>query len=78
MAAARTLEQTAERFAAVGATALLLTKLDEANGLGNVLPVLRCSGLPLSYLTDGQNVPDDIEVAEARRLARLILQLDTD
>ncbi len=78
VAATRTLEQTAERFAAVGATALVLTKLDEANGLGNVLPVLRSSGLPLSYLTDGQNVPDDIEVAEARRLARLILQLDTD
>jgi flagellar biosynthesis protein FlhF len=77
VAAARTLEQTAERFAAVGATAILLTKLDEANGLGNVLPVLRSSGLPLSYLTNGQNVPDDIEVADARRLARLILQFDT-
>ena len=62
VAAARTLEQTAERFAAVGATSLILTKLDEANGLGNVLPLLRSSGLPLSYLTDGQNVPDDIEI----------------
>jgi len=72
-AAARSLEQTAERFAAVGATSLILTKLDEATGLGNVLPVLRSSGLPVSYLTDGQNVPDDIETADAHRLARLIL-----
>ena len=64
VAGARTLEQTAERFAAVGTTALILTKLDEANGLGNVLPVLRSSGLPLSYLTNGQNVPDDIETAD--------------
>ncbi len=39
--ASRTLEQTAERFAAVGTTALIFTKLDEANGLGNLLPVLR-------------------------------------
>ena len=62
VAASRTLEQTAEQFTAVGATSLILTKLDEANGLGNVLPVLRSSGLPLSYLTDGQNVPDDIEI----------------
>ncbi len=62
VAAARTLEQTAEQFTAIGATSLILTKLDEANGLGNVLPVLRSSGLPLSYLTDGQNVPDDIEI----------------
>ena len=75
VAAARTLEQTAERFAAVGATSLILTKLDEASGLGNVLPVLRSSGLPLSYLTDGQNVPDDIEMADAHRLARLILAI---
>ena len=75
MTAARTLEQTAEQFATVGATSLILTKLDEVNGLGNVLPMLRSSGLPLSYLTDGQNVPDDIEVADAHRLARLILSI---
>ncbi len=73
MTGARTLEQTAEQFAMVGATSLILTKLDEVQSPGNVLPVLRSSGLPLSYLTDGQNVPDDIEIADAHRLARLIL-----
>ena len=72
----RVLQQTAERFAAVGTTALVLTKLDEAIGLGNVLPVLRSSKLPLSYLTNGQNVPDDIETADARQLARLILAVE--
>ena len=76
-AAGRTLQQTAERFTAVGATAMILTKLDEANGLGNVLPVLRTSGLPLSYLTDGQNVPDDIQTADPHRLARMILDVDS-
>ena len=54
---------------------LLLTKLDEANGLGNLLPLLRGSQLPLSYLTNGQNVPDDIEVAVSRRLAQAVLGL---
>lgn len=73
MTGGRALEQTAERFASVGTTALILTKLDEATGLGNLLPVLRSSKLPLSYLTNGQNVPDDIETADARRLGRLIL-----
>ena len=68
--------QTAQRFAAVGTTALILTKLDEATGLGNVLPLVRSCGLPLSYLTDGQNVPDDIETADCRRLARLILAME--
>jgi flagellar biosynthesis protein FlhF len=76
VAAAKTLAETAQRFAAVGTTALILTKLDEASGLGNVLPLLRTSGLPLSYLTNGQNVPDDIETAVTRRLAHMILQMD--
>ncbi|NUQ63472.1 MAG: flagellar biosynthesis protein FlhF [Pirellulales bacterium] len=76
VAGARTLEQTAERFAAVGTTALILTKLDEATGLGSVVPLLRSSRLPLSYLTNGQNVPDDMETATPCRLARLILALD--
>ena len=35
---------TAARFAEVGVTSLLLTKLDEATGLGNLLPVLRDLG----------------------------------
>ncbi len=70
---AATLERTAERFATVGVTSLILTKLDEALALGNLLPLLRKSMLPLSYLTDGQNVPDDIAPAERRRLARRIM-----
>jgi flagellar biosynthesis protein FlhF len=76
VAGGRTLQQTAERFAAVGTTALILTKLDEAPGLGSVLPLLRSSRLPLSYLTNGQNVPVDIETADARRVARLILAVE--
>ncbi|MGH7138664.1 MAG: flagellar biosynthesis protein FlhF, partial [Pirellulales bacterium] len=69
------LARTAERFAAVGTTALILTKLDEAAGLGNLLPLLRDGALPLSYLTNGQNVPDDIAPADARRLAASMLDL---
>jgi flagellar biosynthesis protein FlhF len=68
-----TLSRTAEQFMAVGVTALLFTKLDEAVGLGNLLPVLRTTQLGLSYVTDGQNVPDDIELADQRRLARRVL-----
>jgi flagellar biosynthesis protein FlhF len=75
-AGARTLVETAGRFAAVGTTSLILTKLDEATGLGNLLPLVRSSKLPVSYLTNGQNVPDDIETADCRRLARLILAME--
>ncbi len=72
-AGAASLMRTAEQFAAVGTTTLVLTKLDEVSGLGNLLPLLRSCKLPLSYVTDGQNVPDDIEPAESRKLARMVL-----
>jgi flagellar biosynthesis protein FlhF len=74
-ASARSLAAAAEKFAPVGVTSLLITKLDEATGLGNLLALTRSCGLPVSYLTDGQNVPDDIAVAESRRLAQLILNI---
>jgi flagellar biosynthesis protein FlhF len=73
---AAALARTAERFAEAGTTALILTKLDEAAGMGQVLPLLRACKLPLCYLTDGQNVPDDIAPADARRVARLIVGLE--
>ena len=76
VASANNLASTAEKFAPAGTTALIMTKLDEASALGNLLPLLRKSRLPMSYLTNGQNVPDDIAVADKRRLARSILQMD--
>lgn len=67
-AASKSLVKTAEQFAQVGATSLLLTKLDEAMSLGHLLTLFRNCPLPLSYLTTGQNVPDDIAVASAASL----------
>jgi flagellar biosynthesis protein FlhF len=76
VASASSLSKTAEQFAAVGTTALVLTKLDEAASLGNLLPLVRSSRLPLSYVTHGQNVPDDIAPAERGRLARIVMGLE--
>ncbi|HID24643.1 MAG TPA: flagellar biosynthesis protein FlhF [Planctomycetaceae bacterium] len=72
-ASARSLIATAERFAPANITALVLTKLDEAAEMGTLLSVARKIPLPISYLTTGQDVPDDIEPARAGRIARLIL-----
>jgi flagellar biosynthesis protein FlhF len=77
VASAKSLAKTAEQFAPVGTTALVLTKLDEAASLGNLLPLARSCRLPLSYLTHGQNVPDDIAPADPGRLARIILGIET-
>jgi flagellar biosynthesis protein FlhF len=73
VAGERSLRAAVERFALVHADRLILTKLDEADGLGSILAVLGQADRPVSYLTTGQAVPDDIEPANRRRLARLIL-----
>lgn len=72
----KSLLATAERFGAANATSMILTKLDEAAGLGSLLSLVRRIDLPISYLTTGQDVPDDIEPARASRIARLVLGQD--
>lgn len=64
-----------EKFGA-GVGRLVLTKLDEAAALGPALDIVLGAGKPLSYITTGQNIPGDIEVADSHRLARLLLGLD--
>lgn len=76
-ASARSLVAAAEKFIPVGVTAAIVTKIDEATALGNILSLARTCKLPFSYLTDGQNVPDDINVAEPGALAQLILNIPT-
>ncbi|MGE5194808.1 MAG: flagellar biosynthesis protein FlhF [Deltaproteobacteria bacterium] len=73
VASPKSLQATAEKFVPAGTTAMILTKLDEAVGMGSLLSVSRRVPLPVSYLTTGQDVPDDIEHASARRVARLVL-----
>jgi flagellar biosynthesis protein FlhF len=73
VASPKSLQATAEKFSPAGTTAMILTKLDEAVGMGSLLSVARRVPLPVSYLTTGQDVPDDIEHASARRVARLVL-----
>ena len=73
----KALRAAVDRFSAVRADRLILTKLDEAEGLGGVLAVVGTANRPISYVTTGQAVPDDIEPADAARLARLILGQET-
>ena len=61
------------RFNEVRVDKIIFTKLDEAAHVGVVLNVVRKVNKSLSYITTGQDVPDDIEVGKGRRLAQLIL-----
>jgi flagellar biosynthesis protein FlhF len=53
---------------------VILTKLDEAVAHGSVLNAAVSVGLPVSFVTMGQEVPDHLDIADAHRLARLILE----
>jgi flagellar biosynthesis protein FlhF len=76
VASAACLRNTASQFAAVGVTALLLTKLDEATGLGRLLSLAQNARWPFSYITRGQQVPQDLELADPRRLTRWLLGVE--
>ncbi len=70
------MEAAYERFSQIrpgGVDQIIFTKLDEAVSFGVLLNVARIASRALSYLTTGQDVPDNIEVGQPRRLARLIL-----
>jgi flagellar biosynthesis protein FlhF len=72
----KSIEATAEKFRPASITSLVLTKLDEAPGMGSLLSVAQRVPFPISYLTTGQDVPDDIEPANACRISRLVLGQD--
>jgi flagellar biosynthesis protein FlhF len=69
----RNLLDTAKRFEAVGFNNILVTKLDEADRCGFFLELALSVQKPFSYLTTGQEVPENIEVASALGLAAKIL-----
>jgi flagellar biosynthesis protein FlhF len=61
------------RFSEVRVDKIIFTKIDEAAHVGVVLNVIHKVNKGLSYITTGQDVPDDIEVGQPKRLAQLIL-----
>jgi flagellar biosynthesis protein FlhF len=69
----RDLEEIIDRFSAVPIHYFLFTKTDETRNHGSLLTAMRKKGKPLSYLTTGQRVPEDIEIATPKRIADLVL-----
>jgi flagellar biosynthesis protein FlhF len=58
-------------YRCLGANRVLFTKFDETGRLGNVFnAVVKSGGVPVSYFTFGQSVPDDIELAQPGRFIR--------
>ena len=68
------LARTIRDYAALQADYLLFTKLDETESQGAILSAALEAGKPLSYFANGQNIPEDIEPAQARALLASVFQ----
>ncbi|MFQ5828959.1 MAG: flagellar biosynthesis protein FlhF [Candidatus Methylomirabilia bacterium] len=62
-----------DTFARLRPNRLCFTKLDETAHYGGILTVSHQTGLPLTWLGIGQEVPDDLEEAEAERIVACIV-----
>ena len=69
----RDMIEAAQRFAAARVDSIIFSKLDETDSYGTLLNVADRTGIPLSYLTMGQKVPEDLEPADGGKLASLLV-----
>lgn len=65
--------QIVDSYKEISKYKLIFTKLDETTSYGNILNIRLYSGAELSYMTTGQNVPDDIEEFNSQRIVKQLL-----
>ncbi|MFT6328699.1 MAG: flagellar biosynthesis protein FlhF [Bermanella sp.] len=69
------LHQTIQAYKNINLTGCIFSKLDECYSLGEALSVVIENDLRLSYVTDGQRVPEDIKLADAKNLIMVASKL---
>ena len=62
-----------DKFRVISIDSLIFTKLDESGEYGDLLNQLIRTKIPVSYFTNGPQVPEDIQVATLEKLVDLIL-----
>lgn len=65
--------QIAEHFSKYGLDKVIFTKMDETGSCGSMFNLLHQFPLKLAYVTNGQNVPDDLLKPEANALTKQLL-----
>lgn len=63
-----------KNFSVCSPNKVIFTKIDETRNIGTIVNLLYQFPMSLSYVTNGQNVPDDIELVNHDKLAPLILR----
>ena len=71
----RVLRRVYHNYKAACLTGCILSKTDEASSLGDAISVLLESKLDLSYVTDGQRIPDDFHRGNAKKLIKQLVHV---
>ncbi len=60
-------------FLKLSLNGLILTKADEVESIAPLIGILSTINLPLVYITTGQNIPQDIELASRSYLSKILI-----
>ncbi|MGB4201581.1 MAG: flagellar biosynthesis protein FlhF [Thermotogota bacterium] len=63
-----------EHFSVIAPTHLILTKMDETSVYGSFLELSSRYDIPVCFITNGQRIPEDIMIADSKRLASFIVK----
>ena len=68
----RDMKDIMKSYALFDYDSLIITKLDETKSVGNIISVLSDTQKTLTYITTGQSVPRNIEIASVAKLVSLL------
>ncbi|HPM01822.1 MAG: flagellar biosynthesis protein FlhF [Candidatus Cloacimonetes bacterium] len=68
------MKETLKNFAMIPYNGIILTKLDESSSFGDIINLSVEMDKPFSYISFGQNIPEDISLANRNELAQVILR----
>ncbi|AIE59670.1 flagellar biosynthesis protein FlhF [Bacillus methanolicus] len=74
----RDMEEIFEQFSLINIDRLIFTKADETSSFGAMLNIIDKYQTGVAYLTNGQNVPDDMLVATPTVISNLLFGVETD
>lgn len=69
------MKEIVEHFSIVNPRSYVFTKLDETKSCGGIIDQILNFRLPVSFITNGQNVPEDIAEATKRGISRMVLNI---
>jgi flagellar biosynthesis protein FlhF len=68
------LKEIFKAFDIIKFDSVIITKVDETSFIGNVIDVADKYNKPISYFTDGQEVPNDIHIANSDEIVDMIIR----